>query len=264
MSDNKKEILGDNINPFGKLVEIIAYLRSEEGCAWDRKQTHKSLVPYLIEETYEVIEAIEKDDHPALKEELGDLMCQVIFHCQLASERKDFDIDDSLNCINDKLIKRHPHVFKDKKDLDPRQVKEQWEKIKVSSGEKKSVFSGIPKTMPALTKAFRVGEKAAGVGFDWNDAAQVMDKLDEEVEEVKKEVQSGNKEKVAEEIGDLLFAIASLARKMEINPELALGKALLKFQNRFALMEKDVSDAGNKLTDYSLDELEEIWQKIKK
>jgi len=245
MSDNKKEILGDNISPFGKLVKIIAHLRSEEGCAWDRKQTHKSLVPYLIEETYEVIEAIEKDDRPALKEELGDLMCQIIFHCQLASERNEFNIDDSLNCINDKLIKRHPHVFEEKKDLSPRQVKEQWEKIKISSEEKKSVFSGIPKTMPALTKAFRVGEKAAGVGFDWDDTADVMDKVDEEIKEIKKEVQSGNKEKVAEEIGDL-------------------RKALLKFQNRFALMEKCVSDAGKKLTDYSLNELEEIWQKIKK
>lgn len=264
MSDNKKEILEDNISPFQKLVKIIAYLRSDDGCAWDRKQTHKSLIPYLIEEAYEVIEAIEKDDRVALKEELGDLMCQVIFHCQMASERNDFDINDSINSIADKLIKRHPHVFEEKRDLNPRQVKDQWEKIKISSDEKKSVFSGIPKTMPALTKAFRVGEKAAGVGFDWNDAADVMNKVDEEIEEIKKEIKSGNEEKVAEEIGDMLFAAASLARKMEINPELALRKALLKFQNRFALMEKCVSDAGKKLTDYSLNELEDIWQKIKK
>ena len=144
MSEQKKEILEKDLSPFERLVRIMAILRSEEGCAWDRKQTHQSLLPYLIEETYEVQETIEAEDWPGLKEELGDLMCQIVFHSQLAAERNVFDIDDAVNLIADKLVARHPHVFGEKKDLTPDQVRDQWEQIKVESGEKKSVLSGLP------------------------------------------------------------------------------------------------------------------------
>ncbi|MCK4632021.1 MAG: nucleoside triphosphate pyrophosphohydrolase [candidate division Zixibacteria bacterium] len=241
----------------------MAILRSEEGCAWDRKQTHQSLLPYLIEETYEVQETIEAEDWPGLKEELGDLMCQIVFHSQLAAERNVFDIDDAVNLIADKLVARHPHVFGEKKDLSPDQVRDQWEQIKVESGEKKSVLSGLPRSMPSLTMAYRMGEKAAGIGFDWNNASQVVAKLDEELAEVKAEIESGDREALTDEIGDLLFAVASLARKCEINPELALKKALDKFKNRFDLLEEQIKSSSKKFSDYTLDELENIWQQIK-
>ena len=264
MSDEIKKMLEEKVAPFERLVKIMAILRSENGCAWDRKQTHRSLLPYLIEETYEVIETIEAEDWCGLKEELGDLLCQIIFHAQLASERGEFTVDDSIESISNKLISRHPHVFEDKKDLDPTQVRDQWEKNKIESGEKKSVLSGLPKTMPALTTAFRMGEKAAGVGFDWNDTSEVVVKLEEELVEVRAELESGDKAKLADEIGDLLFATASLARKADIDPELALRDALAKFKGRFDLLEERVKDSKRPFGDYSLEELEAIWQEIKK
>ncbi len=264
MSDSKDKVFDERLTPFERLVTILAVLRSEEGCAWDRKQTHESLLPYLIEESYEVAEAIESKDDPALREELGDLFCQIIFHTQLARERGAFDVDDSLKSINDKLIRRHPHVFGERKELNPQQVRDQWEKIKIESGEKESVLSGIPRSMPALTMAFRIGEKAGGVGFDWKKAADVLEKIDEEVAELKAEIISNKKERLSDEIGDLLFAIASLSRKLEINPELALKGALKKFSDRFAQLEAVVRDSGRGFGQYTLDELEAIWQDVKR
>ncbi|HKK20097.1 MAG TPA: nucleoside triphosphate pyrophosphohydrolase [candidate division Zixibacteria bacterium] len=264
MSESKERVFEKGLTPFQRLVTILAVLRSDDGCAWDRKQTHESLLPYLIEESYEVAEAIETKDDASLREELGDLICQIVFHSQLASERKAFDIDDAVTSINEKLIRRHPHVFGERRDLNPRQVRDQWEKIKIESGEKESVLSGIPRSMPALTMAFRIGEKAGGVGFDWKKAADVLDKIDEELVELKAEIISNEKERLADEIGDLLFAISSLARKLEINPELALKRALQKFSDRFGQVEKAVRDSGRKFGDYSLEELETIWQDIKR
>ncbi|MEW5923730.1 MAG: nucleoside triphosphate pyrophosphohydrolase, partial [Candidatus Zixiibacteriota bacterium] len=169
--------MSHKIEPFNKLVEIMATLRSPGGCNWDRKQTHESLLPYLIEETYEVVEAIENRDPMHLREELGDLLIQIIFHARIAEEAGYFSINDAINDINEKLINRHPHVFGEKKDLQPQEVRDQWEKIKIDSGEKKSVINGIPKSAPALVKAFRFGEKAGGVGFDWNNPSEVLDKV---------------------------------------------------------------------------------------
>ena len=263
MEDSKRKVFDKNIPPFERLKAIMEVLRSDEGCAWDRKQTHKSLLPYLIEEAYEVVEAVEGGNFEHLKEELGDLICQAIFHAQLAKERGDFEIDDSVTHISEKLIRRHPHIFGDKKDLDPQQVRDQWEKIKVESGEKKNVLSGLPKSMPALTMAFRVGEKASGVGFDWVKAEDVVDKIDEELHELKVEIISGDKAKIEDEIGDLLFAVASLARKVEIDPELALKAALAKFTDRFHKLEAEIRQEGRSYDDYTLAQLEEIWQKIK-
>nr|MBN2277555.1 nucleoside triphosphate pyrophosphohydrolase [candidate division Zixibacteria bacterium] len=256
--------MSHNIMPFNKLREIMATLRGPGGCNWDRKQTHKSLLPYLIEETYEVVEAIENENQEDLKEELGDLMCQIVFHCQLAEEGGRFDIDDSINCVNEKLINRHPHVFGEKKNLTPREVRDQWEKVKIESGEKKSVINGIPKSAPALVKAFRFGEKAGGVGFDWKNAGEVMDKIREEITELEAEFKSNNKKGLEDEIGDLLFAISSLARKMEINPEQALNRTLKKFQKRFNYIEEQVHRSGRSFDDFTLEELETWWQEAKR
>lgn len=253
----------DKTIPFNRLREIMAVLRAPGGCNWDRKQTHKSLLPYLIEETYEVVEAIEKEDYPHLREELGDLMIQIVFHAQIAEEAGKFNIDDSINDINTKLINRHPHVFGNKKDLNPQEVRDQWEKIKITSGEKESVINGIPKSAPALVKAFRFGEKAGGVGFDWKNAADVMDKVKEEMTEIEAEIKSGDNGKLESEIGDLLFAISSLARKKDINPEQALNKTLDKFKKRFNYIEEHVKKSGRPFADFTLEELETFWQAAK-
>jgi MazG family protein len=263
MDKLKQLIFDEKASPFDRLVATMKVLRSEEGCAWDRKQTHKSLLPYLIEEAYEVHEAVENEDYQHLKEELGDLVCQAIFHAQLADERNDFNINESITHIVEKLIRRHPHVFGEKKDLEPQEVRDQWEKIKVNSGEKESVLGGLPKSMPALTMAFRIGEKAGGVGFDWNNPKDVLEKIDEEIKELKEEIKNFDNDKINDEIGDLLFAIASLARKLEINPELSLKKALNKFSDRFHRLEDEVKKSGKLFDNYSLEDLEKIWQKVK-
>ncbi len=263
MSELKDKVLDKNTPPFERLTALLQVLRSPEGCAWDRKQSHQSLLPYLIEESYEVVEAIELGDPTALREELGDLMCQVVFHAQLAREAGSFTIDDSITHIVEKLIARHPHVFDENKDLTPEQVRDQWEQIKVDSGEKESVLSGIPKSMPALTMAFRIGEKAGGVGFDWKSGSEVLPKLREEIEEIDDAVASDNKERIAEEIGDLLFAVASFARKLDIDPELSLKRALQKFQSRFHQMEQHIKTSGKRFQDFGLDQLEQLWRQAK-
>jgi len=263
MSDAIKQILDNNLPPFQRLVAIMALLRSEEGCAWDRKQTHQSLLPYLIEEAYETAEAIETGDMPHLKEELGDLLIQIVFHAQIAAEAGEFVLDDSINAVNEKLIRRHPHVFEKRADLAPQEVRDQWERIKVESGEKKSVLGGLPRSMPALLMAFRIGEKAGGVGFDWKKPADVIAKLNEEIGEIEAEIAADSKEALADEIGDLLFATASLARKVGVDPELALKRALDKFRSRFERLEKTVKSEKGGFGAYSLEQLEEIWQKVK-
>jgi len=266
MSDLKELVLDPNLTPFEQLCKLMEILRSPEGCRWDRAQTHQSLLPYLIEEAYEVLEAIEAEDHSALKEELGDLLCQIVFHARLAGERGDFDINDSVRSIVDKLIKRHPHVFEDRKDIPPVQVRDQWEKIKMESGEKDSVLSGLPRSMPALTMAYRLGEKAAGVGFDWNRSGDALDKVSEELEEVRKELASDHDDRekhLSNELGDLLFAVSSVARMEGIDPEAALRRALAKFRHRFERMEVELTSDGRRFDDYTLDQMEEVWQRIK-
>lgn len=266
MSDLKALVLDPNLTPFEQLCKLMAVLRSPEGCRWDRDQTHKSLLPYLIEEAYEVLEAVEAENYPGLREELGDLLCQIVFHAQLASERGDFEINDSVRSIIDKLINRHPHVFGERRDLKPGQVRDQWEKIKTESGEKKSVLNGLPYSMPALSMAFRMGEKAAGVGFDWESSADALNKVVEEVAEVKRELGSTDmdrKGRLADELGDLLFAVSSVARLEGIDPEAALRNALTKFRNRFARMETELTNNGGRFDDYTLEQMEEVWQRIK-
>jgi MazG family protein len=263
MSELRSKLNQPDLPPWERLKTIMAVLRSVGGCSWDRQQTHESLLPYLIEESYEVVEAIKDGDPQALKEELGDLLCQIIFHAQLGDEKGRFNADDIANVISDKLVRRHPHVFGEKKDLNPSEVRDMWERRKVESGEKKQLLSGLPASMPALTMAFRIGEKAAGVGFDWNETHEVVAKLEEEIEEIKAAVAAGDQDQIREEIGDLLFATASLARKLNIEPETALKTALEKFRTRFTRVEAEVSKRGQKVHHLTLDQLEEIWQAIK-
>ena len=254
------------ITQFERLVRLMQVLLSEDGCAWDRKQTHESLLPYLLEETYEVMETIEDGRIKDLSEELGDLQIQILFHAQIAKDRGDFQIDDCLKKALDKLINRHPHVFSERKNLSPDQVNDQWEKIKTKSGEKRSVLGGVPRNLPALTMAFRIGEKAAGAGFDWDNPEQVFDKIAEEIGEVRAELAPDrelDKERLTAEIGDLLFAVASLSRKLDIEPETALRKALEKFKIRFDRLEQAVVDDKGEFDQYSLEQLEQIWQSIK-
>jgi tetrapyrrole methylase family protein/MazG family protein len=263
MSESKDRVFDEKITPFERLKLVLAILRSPEGCNWDREQTHQSLLPYLIEEAYEVVEVIESGQSEKLREELGDLLVQIVFHAQLASERGEFTVDDAVNDVVKKLIHRHPHVFGERKDLNPKEVRDQWEKIKTTTGEKPSVLGGLPRTMPALTMAFRIGEKAGGVGFDWKQAREVLDKIEEEIGELKRAMDGGGrgrKAELADEIGDLLFATASLARKLEIEPETALRKALEKFRVRFDRLEVKVREGGKNFHDYTLAELEAIWQ----
>ncbi len=243
----------------------MAYLRSEAGCAWDRKQSHKSLIPYLIEETYELVEAVESGNPEKIKEELGDLLCQIAFHAQIAKEMGQFQIEDSLRAITEKLIERHPHIFLEEKNLEPEEVRQQWEKIKLKkrSGEKKSGLSGLPAGMPALLMAYRMGEKAGGVGFDWKNSTDVLTKIEEELIEIKKEATSKDKDRLSEEVGDLLFAVASYARKEEIDPEAALRQALRKFQQRFEKMKKELDRQGKKLYNLPPDELDRLWELVK-
>ncbi len=267
MSDLKAQVLDPSLTPFEQLCRLMAVLRSPEGCQWDRAQTHKSLLPYLIEEAYEVLETVEAEDYRGLKDELGDLLCQIVFHAQVAQERGEFEINDSVQSIIDKLIRRHPHIFEDRTELAPDQVRDRWEKNKLESGEKRSVLSGLPRTMPALTMAFRIGEKAAGVGFDWEKSSDALEKVAEELDEVREVIDSkveDRQERLGSEIGDLLFAVASFARLEGIDPEAALRKGLDKFRGRFEQLETKLTSDGHKFDDYTLDEMESVWQRIKK
>lgn len=266
MDNLKARIEDPKLTPFERLTLVMAILRSPEGCNWDRQQTHQSLLPYLIEEAYEVVEVIESGRMGDLKEELGDLLTQIVFHAQLASERGEFTANDAVDRVVEKLVHRHPHVFGERKELNPKEVRDQWEQIKTNSGEKPSVLGGVPKTMPALTMAFRMGEKAGGVGFDWTSARDVVLKIKEELAECEAELGSQphpDKERLADEIGDLLFATASFARKLEIEPEIALRRALEKFRSRFTRLEDTVRSQGRGMAECSLDELEAIWQQVK-
>ena len=244
---------------FEELVSIMEKLRGPNGCEWDKKQTHESLIPYLIEESYELIEEIKNKNYENMKEELGDILLQVIFHCQIAKENGKFTINDVIEVLTNKLIRRHPHVFGDEKEFSYAR----WEKIKASEkGEKE--FSRIGKVnnaLPALSFSRRIQENAANVGFDWEKLEEVYDKVEEELEELK---QANSKEEIEEEFGDLLFSIVNLSRFLNVDPEYALRKATEKFINRFKKMEKLIEKDGKSIENLSLDELNEYWEESKK
>jgi tetrapyrrole methylase family protein / MazG family protein len=247
------------------LVEIMARLR--DGCPWDREQTHRTLVPYLIEETYEVVEAIEADDASALTEELGDLLLQIVFHAQLGAEIGAFTVADVVDALANKMVRRHPHVFGDAVIEDVDAQWKSWEQLKAqeATGQKrKSRLEGIPKHLGALQRGQRMQEKAARVGFDWPNIAGVLDKLHEELGELAEARRLAHDDPhVREELGDVLFTIVNLSRALGIDAETAMREANEKFYRRFAFMEERAAAAGKSLSDLSLDELEELWQLAK-
>lgn len=250
---------------FDRLVEIIARLRDPiSGCPWDIKQTPSSLVPNFIEELYEVVEAIEDNDPESLKEELGDLMLHVIFQAQIAREESQFGLAEVLDGISDKLVRRHPHVFGDLDVNDAEAVKINWERIKKKEkSHRKSVLEGVPRSLPALIYAQRIQEKAASVGFDWPDTEPIMAKLDEERAELEEALASGDGALIREELGDMIFTLVNLARKLHIDAEAALKDCSRKFSKRFNHIEDHYESKGEDIHEASLEELDRIWDQAK-
>jgi len=248
------------MNNFNKLIKIVKTLRSPNGCDWDKEQTHESLTPYLLEETYEVIEAIDNKNYDALKEELGDLMLHVIFQADLAAEKNKFSIEDSIDSINKKLINRHPHIFGDKENKNLQ--KGNWESQKQKEKKRDSILDGVPISLPALLKARRIQEKAASVGFDWDKKEQVFNKIEEEINELKEALSTNIG--IEEELGDVLFTIVNLSRHLNLDPEKTLKLSIEKFSRRFKSIEKELKEKKIKMENLSLNELDEIWNKNKK
>jgi len=253
---------------FEELIKTMATLRSPSGCMWDREQTHESIKSNLIEETYEVIDAIESKNPEKLKEELGDVLLQIIFHSQMAKENNQFDVYDVIKSINDKLIRRHPHVFGNTDIKDTKDILNQWEKIKkqeVANKDRKSITDGIPKHLPVLLKALKIQKQVSRIGFDWKSVDGVINKVEEELEEIK---QAHNEKQalsaIKEEIGDLLFATINLARYLDICPEEALHSTIIKFQKRFQYIEENIQKKFNKdIHNATSEEMEQLWIEAK-
>ncbi len=251
---------------FNDLLEIMARLRAENGCPWDREQTHESLRIYMIEETYEVLEALDAGDMGKFSNELGDLLLQIVFHAQIASENGSFDINNVTTEICRKLISRHTHIFGDATADTAEQVVENWEAIKKKEKHLKSqtsVLKDIPSNLPALMRSFKVQQKAALVGFDWDNTDDVFRKIDEEIEELRDVYKSKNVERITDELGDAIFALVNLARFLKVQPELALTGTINKFIRRFEYVEQQSQKAGKKLEEMSLAEMDELWNEAK-
>jgi tetrapyrrole methylase family protein/MazG family protein/ATP diphosphatase len=265
---------------FARRVERVRVLREPGGCPWDREQTLQTLRPFVLEETYEVLEALDHDDRHALREEIGDFIFEGVLLAQLCAESGDFTVADSLHAISDKLVRRHPHVFGPDSDsagnggrpdpTTPDEVVERWEDLKSrekgSKGETRTALGGVPKVLPALLRTHEIGVRASAVGFDWERAADVVAKIEEEVAELREEIgggAAGHAGRAEEEMGDLLFAIANLSRKLGIEPESALRKANEKFTRRFSAMEARLRAAGRSLSECSLPEMEDEWSRVK-
>lgn len=251
----------EKMEAFGRLLDIMEDLRA--GCPWDRVQTMESLRPLSIEETYELGDAILDADMQEVKKELGDIMLHLVFYAKIGEEKEAFDMVGVLEGICEKLIDRHPHIYGDVEANDEATVKANWEKLKLKEG-KKSVLEGVPKSLPALVKATRIQEKARGAGFDWGQAAPVWDKIYEELEELRAEVEAGEQGRSEAEFGDMLFSMINLSRFLKIDPESALERTNKKFIQRFQLMEAQAEAAGQNFTELSLDEMEALWQAAKK
>jgi XTP/dITP diphosphohydrolase len=250
----------NKIKAFERLLIIMDELR--EQCPWDKKQTMDSLRYLTIEELYELSDAILEKDMPEIKKELGDILLHIIFYSRIASETNDFDIADVINDICEKLIHRHPHIYGDVKVADEKEVKRNWEKLKLKEG-RKSVLEGVPKSLPAIVKAFRIQEKVRGIGFDWDDKSQVWEKVLEEIEELKVEIKNGDNDRIESEFGDVLFALTNYARFIDVNPEDALERTNKRFIKRFQIMEKMITKEGLDLSDMKLSEMDVFWEKAK-
>jgi MazG family protein len=260
---------------FEKLVEIMTTLRGPNGCPWDKQQDFNSLKPMLVEEVYEVLEAIESNDFDGLSEELGDLLLHVVFQAQLGKEASEFDINTVLDKISDKLIRRHPHVFGEETASSPEEVIRNWEAIKAQekaaklknrTPEQRSLLEGIPSKLPAIHEAHQISSRAARVGFDWPDIEGIFEKLQEEVRELRDVIAEGNderRERLEDEIGDVLFVIVNIARYLKIDSESALKRANRKFKSRFQYMENELARQGKTVEQVSIDEMEALWQKAK-
>jgi tetrapyrrole methylase family protein/MazG family protein len=254
----------ESLAAFEELIDIIERLRSENGCPWDRKQTHASLKPYVEEEAYEVIDAIDSGFPEHLCEELGDLLLQIMLHSQIAFENDEFSIASVIRGLSGKMIVRHPHVFADVQADTPEAVLTNWEKIKAKEKPDAGLFDGIPRHLPGLSRASRMGSRAARTGFDWKAVGDVRLKVQEELGELDEAIAGGDAEAVEHEIGDLLFAVAQWGRHLGQNPENALRKACSRFGDRYGQMAETVQSGGRTVADCSLEELEAVWQEVKK
>ncbi len=257
---NKIKIMKENVVVFNRLITIMDELR--ERCPWDKKQTMESLRYLTIEEMYELSDAILDKDMKEIKGELGDLLLHIVFYSRIASETNDFDISDVINNVCDKLIHRHPHIYGDVKVADETEVKKNWEKLKLKEG-KKSVLEGVPKSLPAIVKSFRIQEKVRGVGFDWDNKTQVWDKVLEEIEELKVEIEKGNQDRIESEFGDVLFALTNYSRFINVNPEDALERTNKRFIKRFQIMEQLIEKENLKLDDMNLEQMDVYWTQAK-
>ncbi|HNY41375.1 MAG TPA: nucleoside triphosphate pyrophosphohydrolase [Bryobacteraceae bacterium] len=266
MSDGSSESIGVK---FERLVQIMAQLRSPGGCPWDAEQTFDSIKPYTLEETYEVLDAIDQRDYVSLCEELGDLMLQAVFHAQMAEEEKRFSIADSLDAINEKLVRRHPHVFAGGDAKTPEQVLKRWNEIKADEKKArvdgpKGLLDGVPRSQPALAEAVQISKKAAGVGFEWPNLDDVVAKLHEELDELRQAEDQAGREG---EVGDVLFTVVNIARWLKVDPEQALRTTNRKFRSRFQYVESEVAKRGRTLAEsaklHGVDEMEALWQEAK-
>ncbi len=253
----------EKIEALGRVIDTLDRLRVE--CPWDRKQTNESLRPNTIEEVYELADALLSNDSPNIKKELGDVLLHVLFYAKIGEEKESFDIADVANSLNEKLIFRHPHIFGDVKVNDAHAVELNWEQIKLKEkGGNKTVLSGVPSTLPPLIKAYRIQEKAANVGFDWEKPEQVWDKVKEETQEFEQAVSSMNQDEREAEMGDLLFSIVNAARLYKIHPDNALERTNKKFISRFNFVENKVKESGRSLKDVTLGELDSMWNEAKR
>ena len=256
----------DNLTQFSSLIEVVKHLRGPGGCPWDKEQDHKSLTRYAVEECYEFIDAVNKDNFDEMKDELGDMLLQVILHAQIASESNKFSITDVIESINEKMVRRHPHVFANDNVSDSEEVLVNWEEIKKleKANKPKKVGFDIPTGLSPLLRSLKMGEKAKKRKFDWPSIDGVIAKVDEEVAEVKEAIAEGNNDHIKHEVGDLLFSVCQLARHLDINPEESLQLANDRFNNRFVKMDSIINSSSEKLEELSLSEMENYWQKAKK
>jgi MazG family protein len=254
---------------FQKLVEIMARLRAPDGCPWDREQTFDSIKPYTLEETYEVLDAIDRRDWPEVAEELGDFMLQAVFYAQMAAEQKLFAIEDALDAVNSKLVRRHPHVFGEQTADNPDDVLRIWGKVKEAEKKEKgreeeSLLERVPRALPALVEAQQITSRAARVGFDWENPEQVLEKLEEELGEFAQARTEASHERLEDELGDLLFVLVNLARFVKVDPEQALRRTNAKFRERFAYIERRLAERGRKPSESTIEEMEALWQEAKR
>lgn len=249
---------------FQRLVQILDTLRSENGCPWDKEQDEKSIAHYFLEEVYEAVEAISKDDTKTLAEELGDVLMEIVFLARIYKEKEKFTIFDVLEGINQKMIRRHPHVFGRKRLKSPKKVLDEWNRQKKEEKERRSLFNGRMKSLPSLLEAFQIGQRVSAYGFDWRNAFDALQKVKEEVSELEKALRERKEREIFHEIGDLFFSMANVSRLLGINPEIALKQTNEKFIQRFKFIEKRLKESGRELGQVSLEEMDKIWEEAKK